>query len=99
MQLYVIENLYWGGSKTDAVEAFIDYAESHTKLPVHPAYLELRRILTQQTNQDIGKTTLELALRSRNITTSRKSNNIRDEVISDGTDTQSLPPRRITADD
>lgn len=86
-------------SKTDAVEAFIDYVESHSKLPVHPAYLELRRILTQQANQDIGKTTLELALRSESKKPLKKLNNIQKEVISDCTDSQPLPPRRIAASD
>jgi hypothetical protein len=52
----------------DATEVFIEYCESqaHRKLPVHPIYLEIRRILAQQANQNIGETVLVDALMSAN---------------------------------
>lgn len=48
----------------DAVEVFLDFFESQKekKLPVHPAYLEARRILTNQAELRIGKPILEAAL-------------------------------------
>lgn len=47
----------------DAVEAFIDFCEAnHGVLPVHPAYLEARRILTQEAESQIGASVLETAL-------------------------------------
>jgi len=51
-------------SGADAVETFLDFVESQAdkKLPVHPAYLEARRILVQQAELAIGKPLLESAL-------------------------------------
>lgn len=53
----------------DAVEAFLEFyeAQPNGKLPVHPAYLEVRRILAQQADQNLGKTLLDNALRSNEI--------------------------------
>lgn len=47
----------------DAVEIFIDYCEQQTnrKLPVHPAYLEARRILTDVAESVMGRSMLEVA--------------------------------------
>ncbi|MEN8279534.1 hypothetical protein ABFP05_16260 [Acinetobacter baumannii] len=45
----------------DAVEEFLIFCENRKKLPVHPAYLEARRILIQQAEEDIGQTMLEIA--------------------------------------
>ncbi len=47
----------------DAVEAFIDYSEGQTdkKLPVHPAYLEARRILTDVAEAITGRSMLHEA--------------------------------------
>lgn len=48
----------------DAVEVFINYVESHphNKLPVHPAYLEARRILAAATEHSIGAAMLDTAM-------------------------------------
>lgn len=48
----------------DAIDVFIDYVEGHPhgKLPVHPAYLEARRILTAAAEQSIGASMLESAM-------------------------------------
>ncbi|CAI3099776.1 hypothetical protein MWMV2_MWMV2_00032 [Acinetobacter oleivorans] len=45
----------------DAIEEFLNFCESHKKLPVHPAYLEARRILIQQAEENIGQSMLESA--------------------------------------
>lgn len=46
-------------SGADAVETFIEFCEAQRdkKLPVHPAYLEVRRILAQQSASNIGQET------------------------------------------
>lgn len=48
---------------SDAVEALIKYAESSPKgkLPVHPAYLEARRILQQHAETLVGQSMVHLA--------------------------------------
>lgn len=48
---------------SDAVEALIKYAESspHGKLPVHPAYLEARRILQQHAESLVGQSMISHA--------------------------------------
>ncbi|WP_237666137.1 hypothetical protein [Burkholderia sp. KCJ3K979] len=48
----------------DAIEAFIHFVESqaHSKLPVHPAYLEARRILAAAAETSIGPAMLDAAL-------------------------------------
>lgn len=48
---------------SDGVEVFIDFVETqpNKRLPVHPAYLEVRRILVSQMEQSIGQNMLELA--------------------------------------
>lgn len=47
----------------DAIESFITYVEAQpaNKLPVHPAYLEARRILAQSTAQFVGASLLKAA--------------------------------------
>lgn len=47
----------------DAIEVFMNYVESHAqnKLPVHPAYLEVRRILVAAAETSIGASLLESA--------------------------------------
>lgn len=49
-------------SNADGVEAFLEFVESQPggKLPIHPAYLEARRILTQHT-EDLGQLVLDAA--------------------------------------
>lgn len=53
-------------SGLDAVEIFLDFCEQQKgkKLPVHPAYLEARRILVNQSELRTGKSVLEAALAS-----------------------------------
>ena len=48
----------------DAIEAFMEYVESHAhgKLPVHPAYLEARRILSAANNTSVGAAMLDAAI-------------------------------------
>ncbi|MCX7099832.1 MAG: hypothetical protein NTV43_18210 [Methylococcales bacterium] len=48
----------------DAIGAFLEFQEAQAdkKLPVHPAYLELRRILEQQAQLNVGESVLETAL-------------------------------------
>ncbi|SCU77911.1 hypothetical protein CNECB9_3760094 [Cupriavidus necator] len=50
-------------SHGDAVEALIRYAEASPggKLPVHPAYLEARRILQQRAERLAGQSMVSLA--------------------------------------
>ncbi|MDD5581249.1 MAG: hypothetical protein PHY16_18520 [Methylobacter sp.] len=95
------ERKFFMASKLDAVEAFMEYAESqpHSKLPVHPAYLELRRILRQQADQNIGKSTLELALKSEAQKNSEHQHNLLDETKLEATNKPSLPPRRMAVSD
>lgn len=47
----------------DAIEAFINFYELHDnkKLPVHPAYLEARRILTEVAEAMTGRSMLDIA--------------------------------------
>jgi hypothetical protein len=49
----------------DAIGAFLEFheAQADKKLPVHPAYLELRRILEQQAHLNVGGSVLEMALK------------------------------------
>ncbi|MBV1777457.1 hypothetical protein KSF73_17175 [Burkholderiaceae bacterium DAT-1] len=50
-------------SGQDAIEAFIDYSERQKgkKLPVHPAYLEARRILIAIAEEREGRSMIEIA--------------------------------------
>lgn len=47
----------------DAIETFIAFVEEqpHNKLPIHPAYLEARRILSQAADQFVGQSLLKAA--------------------------------------
>jgi len=85
-------------SDVDAVEAFLEYSESQPngKLPIHPTYLEIRRILAQQANQNIGQTVLEtaLSLASKNTPTAPP-----EKSPSSSTGTSNLPPRRMAESD
>jgi hypothetical protein len=50
-------------SGADAVEVFLSFCEEQTnkKLPVHPAYLEARRILIQEAEHQAGRSMVEIA--------------------------------------
>lgn len=45
----------------DAIEEFLNFIENNKKIPVHPAYLEARRILTLTMEENIGQHILEKA--------------------------------------
>ena len=89
-------------SDCDAIEVFIQFAESQDrgKLPIHPAYLEARRILTLAAEQSIGASMLESAkARATAINTVSKENpkQTTDEHKRSSLPTQQLPPRRVAA--
>lgn len=52
----------------DGVQTFINYVESqpNNKLPIHPAYLEARRVLTAAADAFVGDALLKAALESAN---------------------------------
>lgn len=56
--------MFYIASSGDAIESFIEFSEAQVgrKLPVHPAYLELRRILLQQSRVDEEQVELADAL-------------------------------------
>jgi hypothetical protein len=86
----------------DAIEAFIDFCESQSdgKLPVHPAYLEVRRILSQQADQNVGKTVLDNALILSNSGSLSDSDTTATAAYkSNPADADTLPSRRMTATD
>jgi hypothetical protein len=90
-------------NSVDAVEAFIDFYESqeNKKLPVHPAYLEVRRILEQQERSNVGESVLENALTNANFEKTdvldRSPHKPKSEQA-DKTDIK-LPPPRMAASD
>jgi hypothetical protein len=88
-------------SNADAVEAFLEYAQSQPnyKLPVHPAYLEQRRILTLHADQNMGKATLENALKSEISKKAGNFNKRNNDAKSENAEKQKLPPRRMAASD
>jgi len=47
----------------DGISTFLDFVEAQpgNKLPIHPAYLEARRILSRAADQFVGETTLQAA--------------------------------------
>ncbi len=59
----VHQRMLFIASGSDAVEAFLGFCEQQRnhKLPVHPAYLEARRILVQEAELVVGKPMLEVA--------------------------------------
>jgi hypothetical protein len=61
---------------SDAIEVFLQYVESqaHNKLPVHPAYLEARKILIAAAEETVGATMLESAkARAKNVALAEKT--------------------------
>lgn len=88
-------------SNADAVETFLEYAQAqpNSKLPVHPAYLELRRILTLHADQNIGKSILENALKSESSKKGGDVNTLSSDAESKFTEKKKLPPRRMAAND
>ena len=101
-------------ASSDAIEVFLQFVEtqSHRKLPVHPAYLEARRILVEATEQSIGASMLEVAkTRARESSIECKtqpksapadfSNDFKAQALTDKEKTSNLksplPPRRMAA--
>lgn len=93
----------------DAIEVFLHYVESqtHKRLPVHPAYLEARRILAAAADPSIGESMLDAAM-ARSVDTtegtdSRSGKDVTDRGARKGSaaarenrDTKKmLPPRRM----
>lgn len=60
--------MFYVASGEDAIENFIEFSEAQVgrKLPLHPAYLELRRVLEQR-NVDRGQATLAGAIEKASI--------------------------------
>jgi hypothetical protein len=89
----------------DAIEVFISHIENQpqNKLPVHPAYLEARRILVAAAEQSIGISMLESAKErakennssNENVPLNKSETRIQTKNIS--TSNSNLPPRRMTA--
>lgn len=100
--------MFYVASGSDAIESFIEFSEAQAgrKLPVHPAYLELRRILSQQTEADQGQAILAGALERASTVEAeqQKDSNVPPATPADSTkhdrpSTQLLPRRRMTASD
>lgn len=85
----------------DAVETFLDFVEEHDGvLPIHPAYLEARRILTQAAESEIGESVLEAALAREKVATERSASTREDDSKGDQVHadwTMKLPARRKAA--
>lgn len=91
---------------SDAVEVFMQFVESqaHNKLPVHPAYLEARKILTAAAEGLTGTSMLESAMARAKITTSeeqlataKSSTSARATNNKAQESSETLPPRRMAA--
>ena len=84
---------------SDAITRFIEYVESqpHGKLPIHPAYLEARRILVEAAEEFIGDSMLESALLRA------KKNRGRPSLVNgsepDSNKSSDLPSRRMSSGD
>jgi len=89
------KRLFALSNQVDAVEAFLDFYETQAdkKLPVHPAYLEARRILAQQAVLNRGDTVLDNALAKVDIT-ENPTKTLKPEKQG-AMDSDNLPPRRM----
>lgn len=60
----VRQRMFSIASGADAIETFLDFCEQQKdkKLPIHPAYLEARRILVHEAELKTGQSMLEIAL-------------------------------------
>ncbi|MBW0446150.1 hypothetical protein JNC06_03990 [Paraburkholderia phenoliruptrix] len=97
----------------DAVEVFLQYVEGqpHKRLPVHPAYIEARRILAVAATQRIGPSLLKSALaRATDSEVSKAESATRKPVGGKGSHQRpgqevkspagkALPPRRMAQSD
>lgn len=87
----------------DAIDTFIRYVESQPdgKLPVHPAYLEARRILAEAANKSVGEQMLDAAL-AKDTETYPADGVVTDakvarttKAVSPGDASSRLPPQRM----
>jgi hypothetical protein len=91
------------GSGADAVETFLDFNEQQTdkKLPIHPAYLEARRILIGEAELQTGQSMLDAALERANTKKEKSLTNSSGIDDKKGGDTQQdpsdkpMPARRL----
>ncbi len=62
------QKMFYVASGADAIETFINFHETQKdrKLPIHPAYLELRQILIKATERNRGREELNSALERAN---------------------------------
>ncbi|MFA2884966.1 hypothetical protein [Acinetobacter pittii] len=90
-------------NNNDAISTFLNYCETNTKLPIHPAYLEARRILIENAEEQIGESILERAKdnykqkNSKSKTIKNKRNEISEAKqipIEEDIDSEDLPKRR-----
>lgn len=90
----------------DAIATFIEYVEGqpNKKLPVHPAYLEVRRVLAEQANLDEGATTAakarqkltEAPAQVDSLSTHQRKRSPASPSLVEGK-TKVLPPKRLAA--
>ena len=94
-------------SGADAVEAFLEFCEQQNdrKLPIHPAYLEARRILVQEAEASVSQSMLELAMsrqQPREEAGVREKGGRRDSTSTKAkpeVTRKSMPARRMAASD
>ena len=92
-------------SGADAVETFLNFSEQQTnkKLPVHPAYLEARRILVKEAESQTGQSMIEVAearLREDKNTTSNSTKKENEKTSNKSQlkeSSKTLPARRLAA--
>lgn len=92
----------------DAIEEFIHYVEAQTgrKLPVHPAYLEARRILMDQAERSTGQSLLASAKRHPPVGNGPPTDAMQEDIVTSSADRESdskvrrpLPALRMAAGD
>lgn len=94
---YMRDRIYSASSESDVVEMFMEYCEQQKdkKLPVHPAYLELRRILEQEAEKVIVDAPIEnVDFKICNSLDSKKSN---PSEATSAPNKKKLPIRRLAA--
>lgn len=86
-------------SMGDAVEAFLEYVESqpNKKLPIHPAYLEARRLLVSCAEREAGKSMVNYDFNAADPSRVGANKNPDISHAESASDTQILPARRQAA--
>jgi hypothetical protein len=86
------------GAGADAIETFIRFVETQKdrKLPIHPAYLEVRRILVRESEARTGAAVLDAALHRLAV---REDPPAPSESAQGGTSHPPLPTRRMAVSD